>query len=75
MTPLFQSDRDRLAAVRDRLFHPLSRLPGGRGQMLRVLSGTRHGWFGTFALPHAFLEALEARAMAPASTVGAADAL
>ena len=41
LTPLFQSDRDRLAAVRDRVFHPLSRVPGGRGQMLRVLTGTR----------------------------------
>jgi FAD-dependent urate hydroxylase len=58
LTPLFQSDRDRLAALRDRVFHPLSRLPGGRGQMLRVLTGTRSGCWGTFALPPAFLEAL-----------------
>lgn len=58
LTPVFQSDHDAIAAIRDRVFHPLSRLPGGRGQMLRVLSGTRHGWFGTLALPTAFMEAL-----------------
>jgi 2-polyprenyl-6-methoxyphenol hydroxylase-like FAD-dependent oxidoreductase len=61
LTPLFQSERDRLAAVRDRLFHPMSRVPGGRGQMLRVLTGTRRGWFGTFALPKGFVESLPER--------------
>lgn len=61
LTPLFQSERDRLAGVRDRLFHPMSRLPGGRGQMLRVLTGTRSGWFGTLALPAAFEAALAER--------------
>lgn len=61
LTPLFQSERDRLAGVRDRLFHPMSRLPGGRGQMLRVLTGTRSGWFGTLALPTAFEAALAER--------------
>ncbi|MGQ4660984.1 FAD-dependent monooxygenase [Lysobacter sp. F6437] len=60
LTPLFQSERDGLARVRDRVFHPASRLPVGRGQMLRVLTGTRRGWFGTFALPTAFLESLDA---------------
>lgn len=60
LTPLFQSDRDRIAAVRDRVFHPLSRVPGGRGQMLRVLSGTRSGWLGTMPLPEAFVGALAA---------------
>ena len=57
LTPLFQSERDRVAAMRDLVFHPLSRLPGGRGQMLRVLSGTRRGWMGSFALPAGFLDA------------------
>lgn len=28
LTPLFQSERDTLAAMRDRLFHPLTRMPG-----------------------------------------------
>jgi 2-polyprenyl-6-methoxyphenol hydroxylase-like FAD-dependent oxidoreductase len=64
LTPLFQSDHDRLAALRDRLFHPMSRVPGGRGQMLRVLSGTRRGWFGTLALPAEFIEALANRSQA-----------
>ena len=61
LTPLFQSERDRLAAMRDRVFHPLSRLPGGRGQMLRMLTGTRRGWLGTFPLDAAFLAALVER--------------
>jgi 2-polyprenyl-6-methoxyphenol hydroxylase-like FAD-dependent oxidoreductase len=59
LTPLFQSERDGWARLRDAVFHPLSRLPGGRGQMLRVLSGTRHGVFGTWALPAGYLDALE----------------
>lgn len=58
LTPLFQSDHDRIAACRDLVFHPMSRVPGGRGQMLRVLTGTRNGWFGTLHLAPEFLEAL-----------------
>lgn len=61
LTPLFQSERDRLAAMRDRLFHPMSRLPGGRGQMLRVLTGTRRGWLGTYPLDACFVSALAER--------------
>ncbi len=60
LTPLFQSEHDRVAAMRDLVFHPMSRLPGGRGQMLRVLTGTRSGWFGRWALPDEFLETLRA---------------
>jgi 2-polyprenyl-6-methoxyphenol hydroxylase-like FAD-dependent oxidoreductase len=65
LTPLFQSERDHAARWRDRLFHPLSRLPGGRGQMLRVLTGTRRGWLGRFALAKGFAEALAAITLAP----------
>lgn len=61
LTPLFQSDYDRIAALRDRVFHPMSRVPGGRGQMLRVLTGLRSGWFGALPLAPTFLEALEQR--------------
>lgn len=61
LTPLFQSERDALAAMRDRIFHPMSRLPGGRGQMLRVLTGTRRGWLGTLPLDPGFLAALAER--------------
>lgn len=61
LTPLFQSERDRLAAMRDRLFHPMSRLPGGRGQMLRVLTGTRRGWMGTYPLDAGFVSVLAER--------------
>lgn len=67
LTPLFQSEHDTWAGWRDRLFYPLSRLPGGRGQMLRVLTGTRRGWFGSLPLPAAFLQALAQR-RAPDST-------
>jgi 2-polyprenyl-6-methoxyphenol hydroxylase-like FAD-dependent oxidoreductase len=59
LTPLFQSDRDAVARVRDLAFLPLGRVPGGRGQMLRVLSGLQRGWFGRLRLPEAFLAALE----------------
>lgn len=66
LTPLFQSERDGWARVRDAVFHPLSRIPGGRGQMLRVLSGTRRGWLGTWPLPRGFLAASGALAGAGA---------
>jgi len=62
LTPLFQSERDALAKLRDLAFRPLGRLPGGRGQMLHVLSGLRHGMFGRLQLPAAFRAALEERA-------------
>jgi 2-polyprenyl-6-methoxyphenol hydroxylase-like FAD-dependent oxidoreductase len=58
LTPLFQSNGDRAAMLRDAVFHPLSRMPVGRGQMLRVLTGTRRGWLGTVPLSPTFLEAL-----------------
>ena len=58
LTPLFQSERDLVAWGRDRVFHPMSRLPLGRGQMLQVLTGIRRGWWGKHALPPEFLEAL-----------------
>jgi len=61
LTPLFQSELDRVAALRDVFFHPLSRIPGGRGQSLRILTGTRRGWFGTWPLPDDFLRALAER--------------
>lgn len=58
LTPLFQSDRDLVAKLRDLAFLPLGRLPGGRGHMLRVLSGTQHGLFGRLGLRDDFIEAL-----------------
>jgi hypothetical protein len=61
---LFQSEYDRIAALRDRIFHPMSRVPGGRGQMLQVLTGLRRGWFGSIEQAPEFLEALEQRAEA-----------
>ncbi|MEZ5484595.1 MAG: NAD(P)/FAD-dependent oxidoreductase [Lysobacteraceae bacterium] len=67
LTPLFQSHRTVPAWWRDRLFLPMSRLPVGRGQMLRVLTGTRSGWFGRFPLSPEFLQALEACAAQPLS--------
>lgn len=58
LTPLFQSDYDRVAKLRDVSFLPLGKLPGGRSHMLRILSGTQQGWFGKYALQPAFIEAL-----------------
>lgn len=60
LTPLFQSEHDFAARCRDRFLHPLSRTPGGRGQVLRVLTGTRKGWFGRMQLSNDFIDALAA---------------
>ncbi len=58
LTPLFQSDRDLAARLRDLTFIPMARLPISRGQMLRVLTGTQKGWFGRLPLPEQFLDDL-----------------
>jgi 2-polyprenyl-6-methoxyphenol hydroxylase-like FAD-dependent oxidoreductase len=58
LTPVFQSDFDLAAWMRDRFLLPLGRLPGGRGNMLRVLSGTQRGVLGRIALDPVFLEEL-----------------
>ena len=60
LTPLFQSERDMAAWLRDATFIPMAKLPISRGQMLRVLTGTQKGWFGRLKLPPDFLEALGA---------------
>jgi len=57
--------RDAWAKARDVLLGPMGRLPGGRGHMLRVLSGTQHGWFGSLALDPAFVDALAIAAEMP----------
>ena len=59
LTPLFQSEHDTAARLRDAALLPLGRMPGGRGQMLRVLTGTRRGLFGTLGLEAGFVDALE----------------
>lgn len=45
LTPLFQSQHDGLAHLRDLAFGPLGRLPLARGQMLRILTGTKQSWW------------------------------
>ncbi len=65
LTPLFQSERDLVAGLRDAAMLPMGKLPGGRGQMLRVLTGTQHGWLGQLQLPGEFLDALSERGRAP----------
>lgn len=45
LTPLFQSEHDALVGLRDRCFHPLGRLPLARGQMLKILTGTKRAWW------------------------------
>ncbi|KAB7765968.1 FAD-dependent oxidoreductase [Xanthomonas maliensis] len=75
LTPLFQSERDLWARGRDLLLRPMGRVPGGRGHMLRVLSGTQHGWFGALALQPAFVDALsQAVAAQPSSAAALAPA-
>ena len=59
LTPLFQSDRDALARVRDAAFLPMGRLPFARGNMLRVLAGTQRGWWGRHPLDDAFVADLQ----------------
>lgn len=75
LTPLFQSERDAVARLRDLVFHPMSRVPGGRGQMLRILSGTRRGWLGALALPDGFLEAIDEIAQNPVRTPAALEVI
>ena len=58
LTPLFQSERDVVAKARDLLFKPMGQLPGGRGHMLRVLSGTQRGIFGKLPLAADFISEL-----------------
>jgi 2-polyprenyl-6-methoxyphenol hydroxylase-like FAD-dependent oxidoreductase len=58
LTPLFQSDHETVARLRDLLFLPLSRLPGSRGQSLSVLSGTQQGLFGRRKLDPRLLQRL-----------------
>jgi 2-polyprenyl-6-methoxyphenol hydroxylase-like FAD-dependent oxidoreductase len=62
LTPLFQSEHDFAARCRDACLHPLSRTPGARGQVLRVLTGTRRGWLGRMRLSDDFVDALAAAA-------------
>ena len=59
LTPVFQSDLDSVAKLRDLAFLPMGRLPGGRGQMLGVLTGTQRGLLGRLGLEEEFVDALE----------------
>ncbi|MGV8960717.1 MAG: FAD-dependent oxidoreductase [Stenotrophomonas sp.] len=75
LTPLFQSERDLVASARNLLFKPMGRMPGGRGHMLRVLSGTQRGVFGKLPLAPEFVEALSVHALAPAVAPSGAVAM
>lgn len=50
LTPLFQSNRDVVAWMRDVAFGPLGRMPVASGQMLQVLAGIKNGWLGSLPL-------------------------
>jgi 2-polyprenyl-6-methoxyphenol hydroxylase-like FAD-dependent oxidoreductase len=52
LTPLFQSDHDAVARMRDLAFGPLGRMPIAGGEMLKVLAGIKRGWFGSLPLQH-----------------------
>ena len=58
LTPMFQSDLDTVARLRDLALRPAGRLPFGGTHMLQVLSGTQQGLFGRIALDGAFVETL-----------------
>src|SRR5690606_27398044 len=58
LTPMFQSELDMVARLRNLALLPAGRLPLGGRHMLRVLSGTQQGLFGAIALDEAFVEAL-----------------
>lgn len=58
LTPLFQSDNDFAAGVRDIGLKPAGSVPPGKGHMLRVLTGTQRGWFGQLALENDFVTAM-----------------
>ncbi|WP_254063442.1 NAD(P)/FAD-dependent oxidoreductase [Rhodanobacter sp. L36] len=45
LTPLFQSEHDRLAWLRDMAFRPLGNMPLAKGQMLKILTGTKRSWW------------------------------
>jgi 2-polyprenyl-6-methoxyphenol hydroxylase-like FAD-dependent oxidoreductase len=45
LTPLFQSDLAMLGTLRDRAFGPFGQMPFARREMLKILTGTKHGWF------------------------------
>ena len=59
LTPLFQSGRDGMARLRDLAFLRAGRMPMARGHMLRVLSGTPHGWWRRHRLEDGFIAALD----------------
>jgi 2-polyprenyl-6-methoxyphenol hydroxylase-like FAD-dependent oxidoreductase len=61
LTPLFQSNSTLAATLRDLSLLPMGRLPGGRDNMLRVLTGTRQGWLGRYALDDTFVRDLAAQ--------------
>ena len=60
LTPLFQSGRDGMARLRDLAFLRAGRMPMARGHMLRVLSGTQHGWWRRYRLQQDFITTLDA---------------
>lgn len=60
LTPLFQSDHNRLAAARDLLLGPLGSMPLGRQHLLRVLTGTQQGVLGKLSLSEDFIAAMDA---------------
>jgi 2-polyprenyl-6-methoxyphenol hydroxylase-like FAD-dependent oxidoreductase len=45
LTPLFQSDFAMFGTLRDRVFGPFGQMPFARREMLKILTGTKHGWF------------------------------
>jgi len=61
LTPMFQSDSRIVALLRDLSLKPMGKLPLAGSNMLHVLTGTRQGWLGRYALEPGFLKTLSER--------------
>lgn len=72
LTPLFQSERDWAGRLRDLAFGPAGRVPGLRGEMLKVLAGVKCGLLRSLPLtaPPPPLASVEQTAALPQGIVG-----
>lgn len=71
LTPLFQSERDWAGRLRDLALGPAGRLPGLRGEMLKVLAGVKCGLLQTLPLAAPPpLDSLQKTAALPQGIVG-----
>lgn len=70
LTPLFQSERDWAGRLRDLAFGPAGRLPGLRGEMLKVLAGVKCGLWHSLPLGVPPSDWVQKTAASPQGIVG-----